>query len=358
MTTVAAATGPNRYETVRAALDLLSDVDLGNARRVLIKPNLVSVRRQLASTHVDAVRAVLEWLRERYSGEIIIGEGSALAPTMEGFRRFGYEPVAQQFGATLVDLNADPETVAVKTYDYRLQPQELEVSATAARADVLISVGPPKTHDYVIMTASIKNTVMGALIARAALHADERPPSGLGALYAALPGVIKRLPLVDNARFAFMRQGNSDKMRVHQTYALMHLNIFLVARVVRPHLAVIDGWEAMEGDGPTEGDPVPLRVALASTDPVAADAMAAQMMGLTPREIGYLWYAHQAGLGQADLSRVRVVGNADVDAPRRRFRLHSTYPRQRQWRDPRVDALFQASIHGHAAFFEETLQTQ
>lgn len=341
MSTVALTEGDHRYETVRAALDALGPIRLNGRRRILIKPNLVSVTRQLASTHVDALRATLDWLRERYDGPITIGEGSALASSFEGYRNFGYESLAATYDVRFVDLNADERTVPVQTFDHRLQPQTLELSAMAAESDFLISVGPPKTHDFVIFTAAIKNVVMGTLISRSAYRVHRQRTAGLGLLYAAMPAWVKCLPVVDGARFAFMRGNGSHKMRIHQSYPLMHLNIFLVARLVRAHLAVIDAWEAMEGEGPTLGDPVPLHAAIASLDPVAADAAAARLMGFEPLEIGYLWYAHQAGLGQGDLGQVQWVGNGDLKTLARRFRPHSTYPLQRCWRDPTVEALFE-----------------
>jgi uncharacterized protein (DUF362 family) len=344
MSTIALTKGDSRYEVVRSALDALGPIHLNGRQRVLIKPNLVSVTRQLASTHVDALRATLDWLRERYDGPITIGEGSALASSWEGYRRFGYESLAAKYGVRLIDLNADEHTVPVQTFDHRLQPQTLELSATAVESDFLISVGPPKTHDFVIITAAIKNVVMGALISRPALDAHGPRVGGLGSLYATMPTWVKCFPVVDKARFVFMRGNGSHKMRIHQSYPLMHLNIFLVARMVRAHLAVIDAWEAMEGEGPTLGDPVPLHAAIASLDPVAADATAAYLMGFQPLDIGYLWYAHRAGLGQGDLGQVQWVGNGDLEALARRFRPHSTYPLQRRWQDPAVEALFEELI--------------
>jgi uncharacterized protein (DUF362 family) len=327
-------------------LDALGPIDLRDRRRVLIKPNLVSVRRQLASTHVDALRATLDWLRERYDGPVIIGEGAAMAPTEEGFRNFGYDALANTYGVQLVDFNADERTYPLRVYDHRLRPQTLALSATAVESDFIISVGPPKTHDLVMITASIKNVVLGTLIDRDA----SCPRTGssilpiLWKLYSMMPLQVKLLPIVDEMRLVFSRKSASDKARLHQSYPVIHLNIFLGARVIRPHLAVLDAWEAMEGEGPTQGDPVPLHAAVASLDPVAADAVAAHLMGFDPFEIGYLWYCHRAGLGQGDLESIQMVGNGDLQTLSRPFRRHSTYPRQRHWRDERVETLFQQII--------------
>ena len=59
---VALVRGDSRYTNVRDALELIADqVSLADKRRILIKVNFVSARRQLAATHVDAVRAVTGW---------------------------------------------------------------------------------------------------------------------------------------------------------------------------------------------------------------------------------------------------------------------------------------------------------
>ena len=60
--TVALVKGEDRYDNVRRALELVAgEVDLSKARDVLLKPNFISVTKQLAATYVDAVRAALEW---------------------------------------------------------------------------------------------------------------------------------------------------------------------------------------------------------------------------------------------------------------------------------------------------------
>ncbi|MFQ5812142.1 MAG: hypothetical protein ACE5I2_02960, partial [Anaerolineae bacterium] len=60
---VALIKGDDRYENIAQVLTLIEDgVDLSDKKRILIKPNFVSTRRQLAATHVEAVRAVLDWL--------------------------------------------------------------------------------------------------------------------------------------------------------------------------------------------------------------------------------------------------------------------------------------------------------
>jgi hypothetical protein len=54
--------------------------------------------------------------------------------------------------------------------------------------------------------------------------------------------------------------------------------------------------------------PVVKNVLLASSDPVALDAIAAKMMGFDPMTIGFIRMAHEAGLGTGDPAEITVEG--------------------------------------------------
>jgi uncharacterized protein (DUF362 family) len=315
----------------------------------LVKPNFVTPHRPLACTHVDAVRAVLDFVRERYDGPLTIAEGPSVDPAANAFRTLGYEPLAHAYGATLVDLNHD-EPVPVDVYDWRLRPLRLHLARTVVDSDYRISVGPPKTHDAVIVTLSLKNMVMGSLISR--FNHDLHAKSGNGrgrttgligrvskVLWRMTPQGVRRLPPLEWTQFRVMSSLEpSDKMKMHQSYPVINLNLALLAPRVIPHLAVIDGYEAMEGDGPSAGTPVPWRMALASTDALAADAVGATLMGFPVDQVGYLYYCKQMGLGTGNLSQIEIVGNTTVAQCSRSFRPHTTYRRQRRWEMHRGEA--------------------
>lgn len=342
MVTVALTRRRTRRETVAAALEAIADrIDLDDVRRVLVKPNFVTTRRPLAATHVDGVRAVLDFLRARYDGPIVIAEGAALSPTWEGFRNYGYGPLAEEYDVTLRDLNTD-DTVEVVVYDRRLRPMRLRLARTAAEADLRISICPPKTHDTVIVTLTIKNMVMGSLVNP---HADRSAAAGpglgtLARIGRLVPGRLRRSALAERVKGTLLGgPSGSQKMAMHQGIPVINLNLALVAQVVWPDLAVIDGWEGMEGEGPGHGDPVPWRVALAGTDPLAVDALAAHLMGFDPGGIGYLHYCHRLGLGTADLGEIRTVGDLEPKAALRPFRPHPTVEEQRRWNLPEAEEL-------------------
>jgi uncharacterized protein (DUF362 family) len=346
---VALIRGDSRYSNISQALALSAgDIDLSGRRHVLIKPNMVSTHQPQAATHVDALRPVLDFLRARYDGPVTIAEGPSIQPADEGFRRYGYLALAAEYGVAFLDLNHD-EPVPVHVYDRRLRPLQLQVARHVIESDFRISVGPPKTHDWVIVTLSLKNMIMGSLISRFTHGRMAGPNSGqdgnglnLGkvkkTLWRMIPDRVRKSAAFEQMQsFAFTRLEPSDKMKMHQSRQVMNLNLALVAPAVTPHLAIIDGFEAMEGNGPTEGDLVPWRLAVASTDGLAADTVVATMMGFDVDEIGYLHYCRMMGVGVADLANIQIVGNTSLSDCTRSVRPHETYRRQRRWHLPQAD---------------------
>jgi len=330
--TVALARGGSRGASVKAALEYVTDqIELDAARCVLIKPNFVTVDRQLAATHVDAVRATLDFVRARYDGPVVVAEGAALSSTWEGFHNYGYDALVEEYGVELVDLNVG-DTVAVQVYSRRLRPLTVHVARAVVEADYRISVGPPKTHDVVIATLSIKNIVMGSLVNPQAGRRRGGVPALVRRLAGLAPKWVWQSELAEWGKGVFLGgPGGSSKMAMHQGFPVINLNLALVAPLVWPHLAVIDAWRAMEGDGPGSGDPVDWKVALASTDPLALDVLAAHLMGFDPRQIGYLQYCRWLGLGIGELERVEVVGNVRPGEARRSLAPSPTYRRQLAW---------------------------
>jgi uncharacterized protein (DUF362 family) len=124
----------------------------------------------------------------------------------------------------------------------------------------------------------------------------------------------------------------SDKTAMHQGYPAINLNLYALAKYIPPHLSIIDGFLGMEGPGPSDGEPVKLGVAIASTDFLAADTVAAKVMGYDIDEIGYLYYCQLKGLGVGDLEKIEIVGNTRLEDCIRPFRAHPAYRQQLRWR--------------------------
>ncbi|HIJ53525.1 MAG TPA: DUF362 domain-containing protein [Planctomycetes bacterium] len=270
--------GNERRQITYQALKNIEDEILGSLegkKKILIKPNFVITSRQLAATHVDAVRGILDFLKPHYKGRITIGESTiSKEGTFDGFKNYGYLPLEKEYKVKLVDLNR-------QSWQYRYvfgrghRPTPIRIISTFLDPDLyIISAAKMKTHDRVVTTLSLKNVLLGA-------------------------------PLNDYKK--------NDKGLTHAAYnfsaqAVLHYNMFHLAQEIYPDLGVIDGFVAMEGNGPTSGTPVDTRIALASMDPLAMDILATKIMGFDPEKIMYLTAMAEAGMGQGNLDKIKVLG--------------------------------------------------
>jgi uncharacterized protein (DUF362 family) len=94
--------------------------------------------------------------------------------------------------------------------------------------------------------------------------------------------------------------------------ALVDLNTML-----KPRFAVMDGTIGLEGDGPKSGRPKEVGLVLASSDIVALDATAAQIMGFDPAQIAHIQLCAHHNLGVADPQQIEIAGEQirDVRTP-------------------------------------------
>jgi Pyruvate/2-oxoacid:ferredoxin oxidoreductase delta subunit len=141
------------------------------------------------------------------------------------------------------------------------------IAQPVAQARQIINVAKLKTHGLMGFTGAVKN------------------------LFGCIPGTEKatmHLRLADREHFAGM---------------LVDLYLAL-----KPQLSIIDGIVAMEGQGPRQGNPRPVGLLIAGTDGVAVDAVACAVVGIDPMSIPTIRVAHQQGVGQGDLTKIRILG--------------------------------------------------
>ena len=81
---------------------------------------------------------------------------------------------------------------------------------------------------------------------------------------------------------------------------------------------------------------MPSRLAIASTDYVAADRVGVEVMGINPEWVGYLNYCGATGVGQYDLAKIDVRG-AKVAEVKRPYQLHQDIERMLEWMGPMTD---------------------
>jgi hypothetical protein len=102
------------------------------------------------------------------------------------------------------------------------------------------------------------------------------------------------------------------------------VDLLLAQREIHPSIcAVMDGTLLGDGAGPRTLDVRPGNLLLASTDPVALDAVMARLAGFDPFSLRYLALAYALGLGSADPDQIDLVGDAVTDID---LRLHLRRP--------------------------------
>ena len=75
------------------------------------------------------------------------------------------------------------------------------------------------------------------------------------------------------------------------------------------------------------------KLAIASTDFVAADRVGVECMGVDPNWVGYMRYCGQAGLGNYDLAKIDVRGTT-IAQVQKKYRLAADVDRQVRWMEP------------------------
>ncbi len=271
MSMVAIVKGIFPVETTVKALEMLgSDIDnvLSGRKPILIKPNYINSEHPSTGITTDSrvVEGIVKFLRERKIEEIIIGEGSGFADTLQAFIVAGVDAVAERWSVKLVDLNKDE----FKEVHLRnpLSLRKIRVAKTALESTI-ISVPKLKPHRMATVTLSLKN-MMGALASKGSMHKGK-----------------------------------------------LSNNIADLASILRPSISVVDGIIAGEGHE-TSGNPVEMNLVIAGIDPVAVDAVGAAVMGISPTDVKHLVLAEEKGLGTCNLDEITVLGEP-IEKVKRKF---------------------------------------
>ena len=301
---VALTTGNNRADLVFRALQPFSaqiKKDIGK-RRVILKPNNVMIDRQLAATHVDTLEGVIEFLKSiGITKNIMIAESAANGPTLDGFDNYGYTRLAKKYPVKLVDLDSQPVERLYVADERDFKPHAARFSSLLLDKDsYIVSVSRMKTHDRVTATLSLKNIVFGAPI----------KDLGFGWGASRKPGTVNDKPIVHGSGFKGI-----------------NYNLFVLSKILHPHLAIVDGFEGMEGNGPNDGMPVDHRICVAGIDWLATDRTAIELMGIDYTKIAYLNYCAQAGLGVADLDKIEIIGEP-IARHKKTYKLNDNYQKQ------------------------------
>ncbi len=299
------------------------------ARRVLIKPNFTSAFNPTACTTAESVEALLEFLisydRNFHKKRVFLAETSGEAlqrgiPMNEVFTRFGFDKIFQKHPyIKMFDMVKSKQFVLVEI-ETLSGKRKVRIPREFLSFDYKISITPPKTHDTVIITAGVKNFLMGIVkqedkylmhgaLDTGAAFEKINPQNKL--LTRILSILQKKAPwqlllLLNNAIPGSLKNKMTgfEAKTYLQSVICLNKNLFYIGKKIMPNLVIIDGFYGMEGDGPVYGRRKKLNIAIASTDSVKADSVAAKVMGFNPEKIGYLWLLAREGKGSISIDHL------------------------------------------------------
>jgi uncharacterized protein (DUF362 family) len=263
------AFGDDGYRVAREALDQIP-LECASGARVLIKPNAGRVAKAGTGTNTSpaVVAAVVDAFRDA-GAKVSVGDSpiAGVGP-LAALEESGIAEVVRARGIPLLDLDERP-SVTVNLPEGRAI-DKIKVCADVFEHDLVVSVPVVKTHMHTGVTLSVKN-MKGCLWRRSKVTLHMLPPV----------------------------EGMDEKS--------LDVAICDLARVLRPHLSIIDGMLGMQGLGPSAGEARFLGAVVVSADAFAADSVACALMGRKASDIAHLRLGAEAGYGVIDLTQLDVA---------------------------------------------------
>ena len=246
---------------------------IGQGACVVITANMVDNKPASTGTvvHPDLLRKVIRYAKKFNPSRIVVAAGSGGAPTQQVFEEIGFNRIIREEEIEFMDLNYGPYIELKLNHD--IIPS-IKINKLCEEMDVHISFTPIKMHKEATVSLGIKNVALSW------------PP-------AEIHGMPKK------------------KLGIHED---LHNFIAAMGEVVPIDITLLSGMNGMIWTGPSDGKAVSSNLIVAGTDPVAADAVAARMMGLLPQAVHYLFELHRRGLGQADIKKINMKGVPLVQA--------------------------------------------
>jgi uncharacterized protein (DUF362 family) len=251
---VAIFKGPRSLEIVKKAIKAIHIHDIILNRPILIKVNFITTKTWETGATTDPI--IVEGLVQEISKvnkDISIVESDAtLTLADHAAKASGILDLCDKYGIQFSNLSKIKDQITIKIPDYESIKQ--------------ITIPRIVLESHIISAAKMKT------------HMDTTVTLGLKNMFGLLP---------DKNKNKFHSKGIS-KVTVD------------INRVLRPTAVVIDGFVAMEGNGPVSGNAVQMDLVLSGIDPVSTDATASRIMGFDPHRIYHIRRCYDKGLGEID----------------------------------------------------------
>ena len=238
---------------------------------IVIKANLVGAfePEKAATTHPTLLATLTKFLRSR-GAKVTIGDSPGSFYNESVLKRVYRVTGLQEAVEAGAELNYD-FSQKMASYPRGNVAKEFLYTAYLDKADAIISFCKLKSHGMMGLSAATKN------------------------LFGAVPGTTK-----PEYHFRYSEPLDFAGM-------IIDLNNYF-----GPKLFLVDGVEAMEGNGPTAGSPRHMGVLLAGTDCHGVDMICAKLIGQDPMTVPTLQAAINYGYISPTGEDIEVIG--DVDA--------------------------------------------
>ena len=243
--------------------------------KILLKPNMLAASspEKAVTTHPMILRAVGVVLRE--AGAVLsYGDSPGIGSPLRTAVACGLAEAADDLKIPLADFVTP---VKISFPQGRLLRQ-LTLAAGVLAADGIVNLPKMKTHALTRVTGAVKN------------------------LFGCVPG---------------FRKGEFHvKMPEIERFCQVLVDIH---RFLGPRFHIMDGIEAMSGNGPRGGEPFPMRVLLFSNDPLALDAVFCRLIDIEPEWVPTMKIGLQSGLGTYRRDEIEILGDEVERLVRRDF---------------------------------------
>jgi uncharacterized protein (DUF362 family) len=244
---------------------------------VFIKPNFTyPYYKEGITTSPELIKSLLEIVKDR-ADRVIVGEsdgGNHSFTAEDSFNGHNMYKICKDTGAELINLSKI-KAVFVEEEILGKKVKVLLPKLLLEDVDCFISVPVLKVHTMTGVTLSLKNS------------------------WGCYPDTMRCLH------------------HNHLSYKLS-----LIAKKLNPRLVVIDGIYALDGHGPMYGNSKRTDLIISSNNPVVADSLASEVMGISCKNIGHISVAEKEGLGTTCLDDVRI--NDDWKKYQMNFKLERT----------------------------------
>lgn len=252
-------------EAIEKAMDLSGGIDV-KGKKLLLKPNILSDSDPLKaiSTHPEFVRSVIKYMQKNGAEKIYVGDSPAAHKMSFNGRKSGLRQVTEETGANWIDFTENSTVIETKTGKRK---KKFTVTSIVDEVDMVISLPKIKTHQFMLYTGAVKN------------------------LFGLIPGFAK-----STYHVSYMTRNNFGEMLLD------------LLEAVKPAYSIMDAVIGMEGPGPANGYPIPVKLILASKNAVALDTIASSIIGYDPKLIPTNYFALKRDLGLNHFSDISVEG--------------------------------------------------